>query len=94
MPTTYWAAIFVPGAETSPRRVIGEDPIDAAGAFARAIIEDTEGEWHRGGVIVWEQHASITTACFFDVSASIVPCEDAGTGPGELSCQVEVVGRY
>jgi len=94
MPTTYWAAIIGPGDETHAHRVVGDDPIDAAGTFARSVIEDTEGEWHRGGVIVWEEHAGIETGLVFDVSASIVPCEDDGSDEGEVSCKVEVVGRY
>ena len=94
MPTTYWAAIIGPGDETRARRVIGDDPIDAAGTFARSVIDDTEGEWHRGGVIVWEEHAGVATGLVFDVSTSIVPSDDAGADEGELSCKVEIVGRY
>jgi len=94
MPTTYWAAISVPGAETHAHRVVGDDPIEAAGTFARSVIEDTEGEWHRGGIIVWEEHGSIESGLVFDIIASIVPCEDEGAEQGEVSCKVEVIGRY
>lgn len=94
MPTTYWTAIIGPGDETRTRRVIGDDPIDAAGTFARSVIEDTEGKWHRGGVIVWEEQAGVATGLVFDVSTSIVPSEDEGADEGELSCKVEIVGRY
>lgn len=93
MPTTCWAAVIGPGDETRAHRVVGDDPIDAAGTFARSVIEDTEGEWHRGGVIVWEEHADVATGLVFDVSASVVPCEDEGAGEGEVSCKVEIVGR-
>ncbi len=94
MPITYWAAIIGPGDENRARRVIGDDPIDAAGILARSVIEDTEGEWHRGGVIVWEEHAGVATGLVFDVCTSICPSEDAGADEGELSCKVEIVGRY
>lgn len=94
MPVNYWAAIVGPGDDTRARRVIGDDPLDAAGTFARLVIEDTEGEWHRGGVMVWEEHAGIESGLVFDVSASIVPCEDEGAGTEAVSCKLEIVGRY
>ncbi|CAN5888186.1 hypothetical protein BH11PSE6_BH11PSE6_12670 [soil metagenome] len=94
MPISYWAAIIGPGDETRTRRVVGDDPIEAAGTFARSVIEDTEGEWHRGGIIVWEEHGRIESGLVFDIIASIVPCEDEGAEQGEVSCKVEVIGRY